>query len=76
MRAENESLQTADQREQALRELGERVFFEFAEKALEKKSGTFKSLSPIEYARQGIEQFREVEKKWLPYEREDEELAL
>lgn len=76
MKEKDENLLTADDREKALLQLGKDVFFEFAEKAMNKKSKTFKGYSPIEYARKGIEQYREIEEKWLPYKRQDEELEI
>ncbi|MFP4313507.1 MAG: hypothetical protein ACLFR0_04175 [Alphaproteobacteria bacterium] len=70
MKLDDADLQTPEQRENALIELAENVFFEFSKSALNKPSKTYKGHSPIEYVRKGIEEFREIEKTWLLYERE------
>jgi len=76
MKAKDKDIQTPKDREKALRKLGEHVFFQFCDKAMNKKSGTFGGKSPVEYAKKGVEEFREVESVWLPYEREDEDLSI
>lgn len=74
MRADDKNIQTPEEREAALKELAAHVFFQFCEKALSKPSKTFGGKSPVDHARQGIDEFRQIEDLWLKYERPDEEL--
>lgn len=58
---DEKDLQTPEQREQALKELYKRVFYESADYALNNPEGTLDSRTPLDYVRDSIDNFRKVE---------------
>lgn len=54
-------IQTAEQRERAVRKLARAVFYEFAEMALDRPSETFDDETLVDYAQRGVEEYREIE---------------
>lgn len=54
-------IQTAEQREEAIRRLARAVFYEFAEMALDRPSETFDDQTLVDYAQRGIDEYREIE---------------
>lgn len=64
---DEQDLQTPEQRVQALRELYERVFYEGADFALNNPEDTLDSRTPLDYARDSIENFRKIEEVVTSY---------